>query len=140
MLMNSKVVSNEDILCDAEMLIEYLTKYLNGKISSEKYGNPFGEGRINVYASQEEVLIDDNNDNTVVDDNVNDVKTEEVSNMNASNNKENDKDKIESNSSLSKKGKNPGTGDNDNINLWIALAVISLGGIAIVKVNKKRSA
>ncbi len=53
MLKDHQVVSDEGIMLDVEMLLQYLTKNLNGIISSEQYGNKNGDGRINIIASEE---------------------------------------------------------------------------------------
>lgn len=42
----ARVVRQEGLPCDSEMLIEYFTETLDGKITDEKYGNPDGDGRI----------------------------------------------------------------------------------------------
>ncbi|MBQ3045680.1 MAG: 5'-nucleotidase C-terminal domain-containing protein [Clostridia bacterium] len=52
MLDGAKVVQQEGLPCDSEMLIKYFTETLGGKITAEQYGNPDGEGRI--------TIIDDN--------------------------------------------------------------------------------
>lgn len=46
MLDGAKVVKREGLPCDSEMLIKYFTEHLDGKITSEKYGNAEGDGRI----------------------------------------------------------------------------------------------
>ena len=48
MLDGAKIVQQEGLPCDSEMLIEYFTEHLDGKITAEKYGNPNGEGRITI--------------------------------------------------------------------------------------------
>ncbi len=48
MLDGAKVVQQEGLPCDSEMLIKYFTETLNGKITAEKYGNPDGDGRIKI--------------------------------------------------------------------------------------------
>ncbi len=45
MLDGARVVQQEGLPCDSEMLIEYL-EILGGKITAERYGNPDGDGRI----------------------------------------------------------------------------------------------
>ncbi|MBQ3602471.1 MAG: 5'-nucleotidase C-terminal domain-containing protein [Clostridia bacterium] len=52
MLDGARVLQQEGLPCDSEMLIEYFVETLEGKITAEKYGNPDGEGRI--------TIIDDN--------------------------------------------------------------------------------
>ncbi len=39
-------ILQQDLPCDSEMLIEYFTEHLDGKITAEQYGNPDGDGRI----------------------------------------------------------------------------------------------
>lgn len=48
MLEGAKVLQQEGLLCDSEMLIKYFTENLGGKITAEQYGNPDGEGRIKI--------------------------------------------------------------------------------------------
>lgn len=48
MLEGVKVVNQEGLPCDSEMLIKYFTETLGGKITAEKYGNPNGDGRIKI--------------------------------------------------------------------------------------------
>ncbi len=47
MLEGAKVIEQEGLPCDSEMLIEYL-EMLGGKITAERYGNPDGDGRIKI--------------------------------------------------------------------------------------------
>lgn len=47
MLEGARVVEQEGLLCDSEMLIKYL-ELLGGTIPDEKYGNPEGDGRIKI--------------------------------------------------------------------------------------------
>lgn len=51
MLDGARVLEYEDLPCDSEMLIKYFTETLNGRISAEQYGNPDGDGRINILYS-----------------------------------------------------------------------------------------
>ena len=46
MLDGAKIVQQEGLPCDSEMLIKYFTEILKGVIPAEKYGNPDGNGRI----------------------------------------------------------------------------------------------
>lgn len=55
MFANSKIVKQDGLLVDSQMLIQYFTDYLNGVIKAEQYGNPMGDGRIVIYASKDEV-------------------------------------------------------------------------------------
>lgn len=48
MLDGAKVVQSEGLPCDSEMLIKYFTEVLNGVITDEQYGNPDGDGRIEI--------------------------------------------------------------------------------------------
>ncbi len=48
MLKNAKIVKSEGLPSDAEMLTKYFTENLNGKLTTEKYGNKTGDGRITV--------------------------------------------------------------------------------------------
>lgn len=47
MLDGARVLQQEGLLCDSEMLIKYL-EMLGGKIPAYKYGNPDGDGRIKI--------------------------------------------------------------------------------------------
>ncbi len=55
MLDGSTVVQKDGLLCDSEMLIEYFIETLGGVISEDMYGNPDGDGRINIVDSNSEV-------------------------------------------------------------------------------------
>ncbi len=48
MLDDAKVIQKDGLPCDNEMLIEYFTETLNGKIPADKYSNPDGDGRITI--------------------------------------------------------------------------------------------
>ncbi len=48
MLDGVKIIQQEGLPCDSEMLIKYFTEFLNGKITAEQYGNPDGDGRIKI--------------------------------------------------------------------------------------------
>lgn len=48
MLDGAKVLQQEGLPCDSEMLIKYFTETLGGKITAEQYGNPDGDGRIKI--------------------------------------------------------------------------------------------
>lgn len=48
MLQGAKVVRQDGLLCDSEMLIKYFTEILGGVIPAGKYGNPDGDGRIEI--------------------------------------------------------------------------------------------
>ena len=48
MLDGVKIIQQEGLPCDSEMLIKYFTENLNGKITAEQYGNPDGDGRIKI--------------------------------------------------------------------------------------------
>lgn len=50
MLEGARVVQQEGLTCDSEMLIKYL-EMLSGTITAEKYGNPDGDGRIKIIKS-----------------------------------------------------------------------------------------
>lgn len=52
MLAGSKIVAKEGLPCDSEMLVQYFTETLGSVIPAEKYSNPNGDGRINVYDSE----------------------------------------------------------------------------------------
>ncbi|MBQ7115570.1 MAG: 5'-nucleotidase C-terminal domain-containing protein [Clostridia bacterium] len=51
MLDSARVIQQEGLPCDSEMLIKYFTETLDGRITSEQYGNPDGEGRIKIVDS-----------------------------------------------------------------------------------------
>ncbi len=48
MLDDARVVQQEGLPCDSEMLIKYFTETLGGKITDEQYGDPDGDGRITI--------------------------------------------------------------------------------------------
>lgn len=48
MLDSARVIQQEGLPCDSEMLIKYFTETLDGRITSEQYGNPDGDGRIKI--------------------------------------------------------------------------------------------
>ena len=48
MLDGAKVVQDDGLLRDYEMIIKYFTETLEGKITEEQYGNPDGDGRISI--------------------------------------------------------------------------------------------
>ena len=48
MLDGAKVLQQEGLPCDCEMLIKYFTETLDGKITAKQYGNPDGDGRIKI--------------------------------------------------------------------------------------------
>ncbi len=52
MLDGVKIVQQEGLPCDSEMLIQYL-EILGGKITAEMYGNPDGDGRIKLVLSHD---------------------------------------------------------------------------------------
>ena len=51
MLDSARVIQQEGLPCDSEMLIKYFTETLDGRITSEQYGNPDGDGRIKIVDS-----------------------------------------------------------------------------------------
>lgn len=51
MLDDARVIQQEGLPCDSEMLIKYFTETLDGRITSEQYGNPDGDGRIKIVDS-----------------------------------------------------------------------------------------
>ena len=51
MLDGVRVLQQEGLPCDSEMLIKYFTENLGGKITAEKYGNPDGDGRITIISN-----------------------------------------------------------------------------------------
>ena len=61
MLEGSRVVQQEGLPCDSEMLIKYFTETLNGVISAEQYGNPDGDGRIQLVHSHTHSFSEDDN-------------------------------------------------------------------------------
>ncbi len=60
MLEGAKVVQQEGLVCDSEMLIKYL-EMLGGKITAEMYGNPDGDGRISIVPEHIHKFPDDEN-------------------------------------------------------------------------------
>ena len=55
MFAGSKIVSAEDLPCDSEMLVQYFTQILGGKITAEQYGNPNAGGRIKIIEVEPDV-------------------------------------------------------------------------------------
>ncbi len=58
MLEDARVVQQEGLPCDSQMLMEYFTENLNGKITEEQYGNPDGDGRIKIIDSHNHSFTD----------------------------------------------------------------------------------
>lgn len=56
MLEDATVVQYGDLPCDSEMLIKYFTETLGGTITSEKYGESDGEGRIKIVSTHDHVF------------------------------------------------------------------------------------
>ena len=54
MFQGAKVVKQEGMPCDSEMLIRYFTETLGGNVTAEQYGTLTGEGRIKVLAADSE--------------------------------------------------------------------------------------
>ena len=48
MFQGAEVVEQEGLPVDSEMLINYFTEELDGKVTAEQYGNPLGDGRITI--------------------------------------------------------------------------------------------
>ena len=57
MFADSDVVKQEGLSTDSDMLIQYFTEKLNSVISTEKYGNLRGEGRIVIYKNKADVPV-----------------------------------------------------------------------------------
>lgn len=55
MFSDCEILENENLVTDAEMLIQYLTENLNGIISEAQYGNVLGAGRITIYNNVQDV-------------------------------------------------------------------------------------
>ena len=47
-------------MADSDMLIEYFTNILGGKVTRTQYGNPFGDGRIQILTEEQAAPGDDN--------------------------------------------------------------------------------
>lgn len=58
MLDGARVISQEGLPCDSEMLIKYFTETLGGVIPAEKYGNPDGDGRITIFEKAPDAFYD----------------------------------------------------------------------------------
>lgn len=71
MFAKNKVLEKEGLVADAQMLINYFTNHLNGTITAERYGNPYGEGRIQIVSGQkdDQKPSDDKKDDTPKNDN-----------------------------------------------------------------------
>ncbi|MBQ3230682.1 MAG: bifunctional metallophosphatase/5'-nucleotidase [Clostridia bacterium] len=53
MFSGAKVIKQpSELKCDSEMLVEYFTEHLGGRITEEQYGNPKGEGRMTIVSKQ----------------------------------------------------------------------------------------
>lgn len=52
MLGDAKIIQDEGLPCDYEMLIQYFTETLGGTLCAEKYSNPDGDGRIIIVDSE----------------------------------------------------------------------------------------
>lgn len=52
MVDGSKILQQEGLPCDSEMLIKYFTETLGGVISADMYGNPDGDGRITIIGTE----------------------------------------------------------------------------------------
>ncbi len=48
MLDGAKVISQQGLPCDSDMLLMYFEEVLGKRITAEKYGNPAGDGRIKI--------------------------------------------------------------------------------------------
>lgn len=68
MFADSEVLKHEELPNDAEMLIQYFTENLKGKVTKEQYGNLKGEGRIKIYASEAEIPGEENGSEAGSDD------------------------------------------------------------------------
>lgn len=70
MFAKNKVLEKEGLVADAQMLIDYFTNHLNGTITAERYGNPYGEGRIQIVSGQknDQKPSDDKKDDTSKND------------------------------------------------------------------------
>ncbi len=54
MFADAKILKSAELPTDAEMLIEYFTETLGGKITAEQYGNAEGDGRIKINETEPE--------------------------------------------------------------------------------------
>ncbi len=54
MFAGAPIVKSEGLSTDAEMLIEYFTENLGGKLTAEQYGNEAGDGRIKINETEPE--------------------------------------------------------------------------------------
>ncbi len=63
MLDGARVVQDEGLPCDSEILIKYFTENLQGEITEEKYGNPSGDGRIIINEQEPDDIPDNEPDN-----------------------------------------------------------------------------
>lgn len=55
MFADSTIVKREVLPVDSEMLIQYFTENLGGKITEARYGNALGDGRITIVAEEQKV-------------------------------------------------------------------------------------
>lgn len=122
---------------DQDLLCEYLENYLGGVITAEQYGNPYGEGRINIVTASEPVTdpsepatdpSEPATDPSEPASNPTKAATEPASNGNT----------VTATQAASVSGKVANTGDGTNVivilSILLASAVIAGG----VLVNKKR--
>ncbi|MBR6783307.1 MAG: bifunctional metallophosphatase/5'-nucleotidase [Clostridia bacterium] len=54
MFKDAKIIESEGLPTDTEVLVEYVTSHLNGKITDEQYGNIYGEGRMKTVSNPQE--------------------------------------------------------------------------------------
>ena len=111
MFADCEIIKKEVLPVDSEMLIQYFTENLGGKITAAQYGNALGEGRITFVT--EEQNAPETGDNTTSGDS--------------------EDGKIETGSDTTK---SPQTGDNQMIFVYCMLLGMSM---VVIAADKKRS-
>ena len=125
MFADSDVVKQEGLSTDSDMLIQYFTEKLNSVISTEKYGNLRGEGRIVIYKNKADVPVKSEDGKGELKENKEDTaKTEDMAKTEDSVKKENKN--LKTNESKVSEAKAPDTKDADNVALWILIAAVSV--------------
>lgn len=117
MFADAEVMEHEGLPTDADMLYQYFTETLDGKITKEKYGNLKGAGNIVIYTSETDVpKADDSTDNPA--DEPKDDPADEP--------KDDPKDDVKENQKEDQKGTAAQTGDESAVVLYISLMVVSM--------------
>lgn len=117
---------------DQELLCEYLETNLNGVISAEQYGNPYGQGRINII-SKDEPVTDPSEPTT--------APTLPTTNPSVPTSPSTGNGNTTATAQLSSStvsGKVANTGDNVNIAVVLAILFTSAGVVFIIRKRVKK--